>query len=226
MWTFANIIREEAVLFLLDLPRGEVSWLILAQKKKDELNSYPAAAHLPQNTTRGDRADSEIPRIAKFQEEFMEEQGRPVSPAVQTKFPAYEGGAEEGQARSADITLTPWTGLNHAQWYPIGWCFSTQTPSRRQEHERTRPAPSPGRARKLSRSKALKLRKNKSPPLSPVDGAAEITWTSMTHQACPTCRRQAVSIPCTAPIAATPPTTRDTDTEGGAHTPPGAGPKH
>lgn len=31
---FANIIREEAVLFLLDLPRGdEVS--ILAQKKKD-----------------------------------------------------------------------------------------------------------------------------------------------------------------------------------------------
>lgn len=31
---FANIIREEAVLFLLDLPKGEeVS--ILAQKKKD-----------------------------------------------------------------------------------------------------------------------------------------------------------------------------------------------
>lgn len=31
---FANIIREEAVLFLLDLPRGE-EVTILAQKKKD-----------------------------------------------------------------------------------------------------------------------------------------------------------------------------------------------
>lgn len=31
---FANIIREEAVLFLLDLPRGE-EITILAQKKKD-----------------------------------------------------------------------------------------------------------------------------------------------------------------------------------------------
>lgn len=31
---FANIIREEAVLFLLDLPRGE-EVIILAQKKKD-----------------------------------------------------------------------------------------------------------------------------------------------------------------------------------------------
>lgn len=36
---FANIIREEAVLFLLDLPRGdEVS--ILAQKKKDGQYQY------------------------------------------------------------------------------------------------------------------------------------------------------------------------------------------
>lgn len=31
---FANIIREEAVLFLLDLPKGE-EVTILAQKKKD-----------------------------------------------------------------------------------------------------------------------------------------------------------------------------------------------
>lgn len=31
---FANIIREEAVLFLLDLPKGD-DVTILAQKKKD-----------------------------------------------------------------------------------------------------------------------------------------------------------------------------------------------
>lgn len=36
---FANIIREEAVLFLLDLPKGE-EVTILAQKKKDGEDEY------------------------------------------------------------------------------------------------------------------------------------------------------------------------------------------
>lgn len=42
---FANIIREEAVLFLLDLPKGE-EVTILAQKKKDGKHRNTGFFHL------------------------------------------------------------------------------------------------------------------------------------------------------------------------------------